>query len=302
MNNKFEEPANGLVQSVTRRQALKRFSVGLGGIALAGVADERQLRALAQSMGSQPKYTTFDFPGAAATIATDLNVSGQIIGEYTFTTMGARQGYLLSKGVFTSISFPGAPFTRALGINKFGDIVGDYQKAGNNHGNGNDFGYLLRGGVYTSIAFPNSDLTVPAGISASGDIVGWYLDKVGRHGFLLSGGVYTSIDVPGSAEYTEAWKINDSGQIVGRYVSASDGNQYVFVLSNGVFTTLPSVPGATNNAAVEDGGLNNSGDIKWLDPDTLSKQLVANPKGPRDVPWIQLRTTAPINPATPWPP
>jgi prepilin-type processing-associated H-X9-DG protein len=41
---------------------------------------------------------------------------------------------------------------------------------------------------------------------------------------------------------------------------------------------------------------------KWLDPDTLSKQLVANPKGPRDVPWIQVRTTAPINAAKPWPP
>jgi prepilin-type N-terminal cleavage/methylation domain-containing protein/prepilin-type processing-associated H-X9-DG protein len=41
---------------------------------------------------------------------------------------------------------------------------------------------------------------------------------------------------------------------------------------------------------------------KWLDPDTLSKQLVANPKGPRDVPWIQVRTTAPINGTTRWPP
>src|SRR5438477_628854 len=41
---------------------------------------------------------------------------------------------------------------------------------------------------------------------------------------------------------------------------------------------------------------------KWLDPDTLSKQIVANPKGPRDVPWIQVRTTAPINATKPWPP
>ena len=41
---------------------------------------------------------------------------------------------------------------------------------------------------------------------------------------------------------------------------------------------------------------------KWMDPDTLSKKIVATPKGPRDVPWIQIRTTAPLNSTAPWPP
>jgi prepilin-type N-terminal cleavage/methylation domain-containing protein/prepilin-type processing-associated H-X9-DG protein len=41
---------------------------------------------------------------------------------------------------------------------------------------------------------------------------------------------------------------------------------------------------------------------KWLDPDTLSKKIVANPKGPRDVPWIQVRTSSPIKSDAPWPP
>jgi hypothetical protein len=35
MNNKFDELAKRLAQSVTRRQALKRFGVGLAGMALA---------------------------------------------------------------------------------------------------------------------------------------------------------------------------------------------------------------------------------------------------------------------------
>ena len=41
MTNKFDELAKELAQSVTRRQALKRFSVGLAGMALAcfGLAD-----------------------------------------------------------------------------------------------------------------------------------------------------------------------------------------------------------------------------------------------------------------------
>jgi hypothetical protein len=35
MNNRFDKLAKGLAQSVTRRQALKKFSVGLAGMALA---------------------------------------------------------------------------------------------------------------------------------------------------------------------------------------------------------------------------------------------------------------------------
>ncbi len=37
MNDKFDELAKSLAQSVTRRGALKKFGVGLGGIALASV-------------------------------------------------------------------------------------------------------------------------------------------------------------------------------------------------------------------------------------------------------------------------
>jgi len=41
---------------------------------------------------------------------------------------------------------------------------------------------------------------------------------------------------------------------------------------------------------------------KWVDPDTLSKEIVNNPMGPNDVPWLQVRTTEPKNPDTVWPP
>ena len=205
-----------------------------------------------------PTFTTIDYPGAVATFGTDINDSGEIVGEYTFGEPDDRQGFKLKNGVFTSITFPGATFTRAVGINRFGEVVGDFSTK---EGVGQDFGYLLRGGVFTSIQFPNSDSTIPAGINANGDIVGWYLNKIGTHGFLLSGGVYTSIDFPGSAASTQAWKINDMGEIVGRYASASDGKNHMFVLSNASFTSIPDVPGALETAVVEDGGLNNAGDI-----------------------------------------
>jgi prepilin-type N-terminal cleavage/methylation domain-containing protein/prepilin-type processing-associated H-X9-DG protein len=40
---------------------------------------------------------------------------------------------------------------------------------------------------------------------------------------------------------------------------------------------------------------------KWMDPDTLAVTKPASPKGPRDLPWLQLRTSAPINPLAPFP-
>lgn len=210
-----------------------------------------------------PTYTTIDCPGFTFTLGTDINDSGQIVGE-CLVSLGARQGFLLNKGAFTPIIYPGATFTRAVAINRFGDIVGDHQNSGNNGGFGNDYGYLLKGGVFTSIVFPNSDTTVPTGINANGDIVGWYIDKTGTHGFLLSGGTYSSIDFPGAAAFTEVWKNNDYGEIVGRYKSSNDGKYHVFTLVNNTFTSVPDVPGSFETAPggfSEDGGLNNFGDI-----------------------------------------
>ena len=46
MNNKFDELARGVAQSVTRRGALKKFGVGLAGIALAslGLANKAEAK------------------------------------------------------------------------------------------------------------------------------------------------------------------------------------------------------------------------------------------------------------------
>lgn len=209
-------------------------------------------------------YTPIDYASAVNgnSFATDINDLGQIVGEYQYGSSFGKQryGYLLSNGVFTPIIFPGSSWTRAVAINRYGDIVGDYAK-GVNNGNGQDFGYLLRAGVYTPIRFPNSDQTIAAGINMNGDIVGWYKDNAGTHGFLLSSGVYTSIDFPGAAADTEPWKINDSGEIAGRYRGASDGKYHVFTLSNGIFTAVPDVPDSFETEGIEDGGLNNLGDI-----------------------------------------
>jgi hypothetical protein len=207
-------------------------------------------------------YITIDYPDSPGSFATDISDCGQIVGEYqygaNFSTQ--RYGYVFSNGGFAPVIFPGSLWTRAVAINCNGDIVGDYV-LGKSNGNGQELGYLLRAGVYTTIQFPNSDSTIAAGINSNGDIVGWYIDKIGTHGFLLKAGVYSSIDFPDSAAFTEAWKINDTGEIAGRYIGTTDGKRHIFVLSNGSFTAIPDVPDSYETARIEDGGLNNLGDI-----------------------------------------
>jgi hypothetical protein len=75
---------------------------------------------------SNGKFSSFDYPGAADTVATRINDSAEIVGYYGASGLGPFSGYLENKGGFNSVNFPGASETRVLGINKAGTVVGRY--------------------------------------------------------------------------------------------------------------------------------------------------------------------------------
>jgi len=80
-------------------------------------------------------------------------------------------------------------------------------------------GYLLQRGRYLKFDAPDAvQQTAPFGINNRGVIVGKYTDAAGvDHGFRRDArGRFVTIDVPGGMP-TQANKINDRGQIVGRY-------------------------------------------------------------------------------------
>ena len=216
----------------------------------------------------QGTFITIDFPGALATGAADINSRGDIVGFWDDSS-GTRRGFLLSRGVFTVIEVPGAILTNATGINSAGDIAGRYTSA-----DGVRHGFLLSQGEFTTIDFPRATRTRVSGISARGDITGDHCEarpvmpaclpqSIGNvHGFLMSDGRFTSIDVPKSV-YTEAWRSNAAGEIVGKYKSA-DGHFHVYLRDkHGSFTTI-DFPGAIETALGnfnDDGGINDRGDI-----------------------------------------
>lgn len=211
-----------------------------------------------------PTFTTIDPPGAVFSIAVDINDSGQIAGRYQ-DTAGINHGFLFSNGVYSPFDVPGASgYTDAIGINSNGQIVGSYLLNKVSHS------FLLSGGTFTTIDPPGANGSGANGINRSGDIVGSYAQNIlfspntaatngTGHGFLLKGGVFTTIDFPG-ATYTEAWKINDAGEIIGRY-QTGDGKYHIYLLSNGTFTSIPDVPGAVQPEIFEVGGFNRNRDI-----------------------------------------
>ena len=221
-----------------------------------------------------PTFASFDFPSAAGlTEGRDINNNGEVVGTY-IDSSGIHRGFLLNNGAFTSITFPpAAVWTRANGINKNGDIVGEYSLT-DPKGDANVHGYLLRGGSFFSFDFPGAAATLPEGIDTNGDIVGWYTTNAGSnsngqgssntHGFLMSNGEFTSIDFP-DATSTQAWKINDHAEILGKYMTSTDDKWHLFYrLGGGSLIPIADFPGAAETAPgtyAHIGGLNLQGDI-----------------------------------------
>ena len=257
--------ANGFQIVPRTEQTMRRQVVAFSVVAV--LAASLILNVARKVRAAGPTFTTIDFPGAIRTIATAINFSGTIVGDFcsACTPHEKVHGYILSQGAFTQIDFPGSGFTRPLGIDDVGNIVGVYKDSKN----GMDHGFLLSGDTFTSIDFPGVSQTHALGIDPAGEIFGGYCSGGNScynpgenvHGFMLSGGVFTTIDFPG-ATFTEIWRQDRAGQIAGRYQDAN-GFFHVFLLSNGSFTTInfPSAAETAPGGFTVVGGFNAGGDI-----------------------------------------
>ena len=71
MNDKFDELAKGLAQSVTRRTALKKFGVGLAGLALVAAGLANEAKAAARNCKSYGKKCHYDYECCSGICNTD---------------------------------------------------------------------------------------------------------------------------------------------------------------------------------------------------------------------------------------
>jgi hypothetical protein len=126
--------------------------------------------------------STFDVPGAAATLAYQINDSDQIAGYYIDGT-GITHGYTReSDGTMTvPIDPPGSTGTILFGNNDSNWVVGRYaDSSGVTHGL-----FFITPGDFVTYDYPGATFTSLNGINQQGFICGRYVDAAGIvHGFL----------------------------------------------------------------------------------------------------------------------
>jgi probable HAF family extracellular repeat protein len=210
-------------------------------------------------------YVTFDVPGALFLEAGRSTNPGYIAGDYVAEDGIDRPFVRNPDGSFDfKPEYPGASVTFGVDLNGNGDLVGSYTLDPSAE---NGFtGYVMRGNRFVAtFSYPGANITntYVLGVNESGAIVGSFKTTTAdeEHGFLRTAhGKFRQIDYPGSLQ-TEAFGINDAGDIVGRYLDAN-GVNHGFLLSDGEFTSIDSA--GPNTFAW---GINSKGNIVgWAFP------------------------------------
>jgi probable HAF family extracellular repeat protein len=189
------------------------------------------------------------------------NERGIVVGDYVDAVNFNDHAFLFQNGRLTTLpDYPGATVTSGIDIDASGArILGLYTldpaQATGFHG------ALFSGGKWTlSFAFPGANVTdtFPLGMNDQGWIVGSYKTTTPgeEHGFIRRpDGAFFRLDFPKAAQ-TEAFDINNPGDIVGRYTDTA-GKTHGFLLAGGRSTSI-DYPGASFTYTF---GINDPGDI-----------------------------------------
>ena len=127
--------------------------------------------------------TSFSVPGAAATLAYDINNSKRLVVGYYIDGSGILHGYYrdANGALHFPIDPPGSVGTILFGDNNRNWVVGRYADAsGVTHGL-----FFVPPNNFFTFDFPGSTFTSLNGISSQGNITGRYVDASGiAHGFI----------------------------------------------------------------------------------------------------------------------
>jgi YVTN family beta-propeller protein len=219
---------------------------------------------LRQAGGS---FLTVDPPGSISTSALDISDLGTIVGIWQAAT-GAFHAFTRSpSGLYSVSDFPGAVDSEFTGINSQGTTVGVYDLGDVT----TNISFVDVRGAFASFEDPAAAPmeTAALGINSGNFISGFFDDPSGNeHSFVRAPNAqFQNFDFP-RADFTDAFKLNDSGSLVGQY--ATNFPIHGFVLSGAMgLTGLPSpcqflsfdYPDSQNSGTR---GINNAGQITGI--------------------------------------
>lgn len=194
-------------------------------------------------------------PGGYYASARAINNLGQVTGT-AYDASGATKQAIWTGGTITTA--PNWSSGSPEAINDSRQVVGH-----TNLGRGATSGVLwdVSGQVFALPPIPGGlvDRVAAHDINASGFSVGGSRDaSLRRHAVLWQGTALSrDLGFMGSGDFSEAWGINDLGDIVGVANSVSMGQTRGFLWRNGSFTDLGSLAGQSGASTARD--INNSG-------------------------------------------
>jgi probable HAF family extracellular repeat protein len=174
---------------------------------------------------------------------TGINDSAQVVGYIYQPSTYNYEAFIHGTDGWTLLGTLGGSISIATAINASGQVVGWSYTTSAKHaflyanGSMKDLG-ALGGPANTSDA---------AAINDGGQVVGSSSVNGWSYGFVYANGAMTSIGL------NAATGINAGGQISANY-SPSFGESYAYLVSNGVYTQLPSLGGSESSAAAINAG------------------------------------------------
>ncbi len=224
-------------------------------------------------------------PGDEASQAVDINDAGQIVGV-SYVYLEPYRSFLYDAGMMIDLGSLGGGDTRVADINASGQITGSSKNAG-----GVTRAFLYESGSMTDLGTLGGSRSVATAINDAGQVVGWSdTADGGQHAFLYESGTMNDLgDLDPGQNYSAAWSVNASGQVVGRsdvgftvhgflsdsgpmtdlgigfpfaindagVVAIARGNDIV-LYDGGITTTIPLIPGAYESLGY---GLNSAGEV-----------------------------------------
>jgi len=188
------------------------------------------------------KITDIGSLGGNSALGLGINAIGQVVG-YSTLADGSYRGFLYSNGTMTALPTLANNYGTAYGINNSGQIIGKSLTA-----SGVPAGVLIQNGSVTDIGnLGGVDGTYANGINNLGQIVGLSYNRQGNFlAFMWQNGSMSSIGTLGG-QWSQAYGINDSGQITGAAYLKGNTGPHVFLFSNGKMTDLDPRSGAVQS-------------------------------------------------------
>jgi len=188
------------------------------------------------------KITDIGSLGGSSALGLGINSIGQVVG-YSTQADGSYRGFLYSNGTMSALPTLAGNYGTAYGINNSGQIIGNSQTA-----SGIPAGVLIQNGSVTDLGnLGGVDGTYANGINNLGQIVGLSYNRQGNFlAFLWQNGSMSSIGTLGG-QWSQAYGINDSGQITGAAYLKGNTGPHVFLFSNGKMTDLDRRGGAVQS-------------------------------------------------------